>query len=257
MNADDTPPVPPRYRGVWVRRLLATPAARDETTVVRWLQTARWHADLRIPADARPAGDGDVALRALQQGFAGVTTVHADPAGEVCTWHRHVDLQPPAVAPDVGRITFEGGDRLLETGLHADYHEVWERLPGSQGRCAVVVAGGREDDTTWWLLAGRYLKRVRPRGAAWPCGIAPGATLADVVRAHPAQAAALVDFEISFGALADGVWSIEHSTRPSLEGRAVALALHRRAASTAVVECDGVSMLAHILEWDAATPGHG
>ncbi|WP_119293447.1 hypothetical protein [Azohydromonas sediminis] len=253
MSAEDAPPVPARLRGVWVRRLLATPTARDDTTVVRWLQTARWHADLRIPACARPAGDGDVTRLALQQGFAGVTTVHPDAAGEVCTWHRHVDLQPPAMAPDAGRIAFDGPDRLLETGLHADYHEVWERLPGSQGRYAVVVAGGREDDTTWWLLAGCCLMRVRPRSVAWPAGVAPGTTLADVVRTHPAHAAALVDFEISFGSLADGVWSIGHSTRPSLEGRAVALALHRRTESAAVVECDGVSMRARILEWDAAT----
>ena len=86
--------VPSAYHGVWVRTLLETPEGRDTTTWVRWVQTSRWHGDLRVPADAdrrAPAG------LALQQGFGGVTEVQrATPhQPEVCTWHRQLDYQPP------------------------------------------------------------------------------------------------------------------------------------------------------------------
>jgi len=78
MDDDRAPPVPDRYRGVWVRTLLTTPKSRDDTTFVRWLQTSRWHADLRVPP-----GTGTDRL-ARQQGFCGVTTVNVDDAAEVC-----------------------------------------------------------------------------------------------------------------------------------------------------------------------------
>jgi hypothetical protein len=248
VSAIDAPPVPQRYRGVWVRRLLATPTARDDTTVVRWLQTARWHADLRIPADARPAGDDDVGQLARQQGFFGVTTVHDDARGEVCTWHRHADLQPPAALADAGWMVFDGTERVLETGVHADYHEVWERQPGSVGRHAVVAT--RDDVPTTWLVAGRFAMRVRPRATAWPAGVSPGDTLAGVVARHPGTAVGLLDFEISFGALDGGWWTIAHSTLPHLEGAREPLRLQRLDATTARVETATGTLTAHVLEWD-------
>ena len=45
--------VPERYRGVWRRNQLDIPGLRDTTTWARWLQTARWHADLRVPDAAQ------------------------------------------------------------------------------------------------------------------------------------------------------------------------------------------------------------
>ena len=253
MSAIDAPPVPQRYRGVWVRRLLATPTARDDTTVVHWLQTARWHADLRIPADARPAGGDDVARRARQQGFFGITTVHVDARGEVCTWHRQADLQPPGPVADAGWMAFEGTEHVLETGVHAEYDEVWERLPGSVGRFAVVTVPDAVPAT--WLVAGGYAMRVRPRAAAWPADVSPGDTLADVVARHPGAAPGLLDFEISFGTLDGGRWTITHSTLPSLEGTRERLRLQRLDATTARVEAAAGTLTAHVLEWDAGGAG--
>jgi hypothetical protein len=92
--------VPDRYRGVWSRTLLQTPSLRDGHTIVRWLQTSLWHADLRVPVRARlaagDAGDhaGEAARLALQQGFCGVTEVELSHGEEVCAWHRRVDFQP-------------------------------------------------------------------------------------------------------------------------------------------------------------------
>jgi hypothetical protein len=109
--------VPASYVGVWKRTLLATPTLPDTSTRVFWLQTDRWHADIRIPED-RPAIRGDAldlldrtALRALsrQQGFAGITEVN----GDICRWHRMIDYQPPGRIADVGRMRFETPERLL------------------------------------------------------------------------------------------------------------------------------------------------
>jgi len=200
--------VPERYRGVWVRRLLQTPQGRDTTTAVHWLQTQRWHADLRIPAGPRVA--------ATLLGFSGITTVHMEGGHEVCQWHRQVDLQPPGLFPDVGRMVFETPDRVIETGVHGDYLEVWERLPGSAGFSATHERGALR-----CLVAGAYAMRVRPRCAAWPADVQAGDTLAEVLERHPAEAEALLDFEISFGPLHQGLWTITHSTLPALQGQRV------------------------------------
>jgi hypothetical protein len=231
--------VPERYRGVWLRRLLETPELRDDTTTVRWLQTSRWHADLRLPVAARSRSDAQG--EAQQQGFAGTTAVgwrgEGESGGEVCTWRRELDFQPPGPHPDEGWMQFESDDRVIETGVHGVYREVWERLPDSTHR---FIALGRAPDiagtfTQRLLVAGRYLMRVRAREAAWPADAAPGERLADLVVRHPGQAAAWLDFEISFGVIEQGVWTVQHSTLPELEGLQLPLALERIDASTARV----------------------
>lgn len=60
MPGAEARPVPADLRGVWVRTLLQTETLAehvgappsDTTTWVRWLQTSRWHADLRVPQRA-------------------------------------------------------------------------------------------------------------------------------------------------------------------------------------------------------------
>jgi hypothetical protein len=52
---DDFADVPERYRGLWRRVQLDVPGLRDTTTWAHWLQTVRWHADLRVPDAARTA----------------------------------------------------------------------------------------------------------------------------------------------------------------------------------------------------------
>jgi len=266
------PDVPERYRGVWRRSLLQTPLQRDTQTWVRWLQTASWHADLRVPVAARPAplpgqpgAQPSPQQLAAQQGFLGRTRVERAtrapgdglpeaqgsgegpaPAVETCTWERHLDFQPPGLHPDAGRIDFDGPDRLIEVGVHGDYLEHWERLPGSTGRHAVLErrldgsaertgSGAAALRPEWLLLSGDFLMRVRPRAAPWPADTEPGASLASVLQRHPAQQASWLDFEIAFGVLHEGCWTIEQATLPGLVGSVHPMQLCRSGASEAAV----------------------
>ena len=272
--ADGWADVPERYRGVWRRNQLDCPGLRDTTTWARWLQTARWHADLRVPEAARTpevlsAVEPHPAL-ALHTGFFGRTEVFwPPPSGERCTWHRHLDVQPDRGRPDTGWMAFERDQGfVIETGMNGDFREEWERIPHSTGRSMVLaelapVAAGTAGEVapcgTRWLLSGEYLMRVRPRqtgwlagdGTArlWPEGTAPGDTLAVVLSRHPQDAAALLDFEISYGALRDGCWRIERSTRPALEGRTEAFAAHRIDKQFAEL-AGGYRTAWRVLEWD-------
>ena len=249
MNA---PTIPERYHGVRQRTLLETPTERDTTTWVHWLQTGLWHGDLRVPADAdrsTPTG------RALQQGFGGTTLItQREPAlPEICTWQRTIDLQPPRSTPDAGHMLFDTPDRVIETGIHGSYLEVWERLPGSTGaRIALAALDAAGEATAERLLAsGRYLMHLRPRSTAWPPDTAPNDTLAEVVARHPQQAGALLDFEIGFGVLAQGVWRIERATLPTLESSALACTLQRTNHTEASVKCAGLPLRWRVLEWHA------
>jgi hypothetical protein len=128
--------VPESYLGVWRRRLLTTTdGRRDETSDVYWLQTAQLHADIRIPHPPTTSASLATCSQAQQldlceqAGFAGLTLVE----GDICQWQRLIDYQPPGAAPDIGRMHFEGADQLLEDGLDGRYHEVWQRVPESEG----------------------------------------------------------------------------------------------------------------------------
>ena len=192
-------PVPERYRGVWVRTLLETPEGHDTTTRVHWLQTEGWHADLRVPQGADPATPEG---RARLQGFCGLTRITPGRGGQpdVCTWHRRWDIQPPRSTPDAGHMVFETPDRVIETGVHGPYLEVWERLPGSTGPYAAQAEldGQGRPTGEQRFVAGRCAMTVRPRTAAWPADLRPDETLAQLVQRHPEAAAALLDFELVF-----------------------------------------------------------
>jgi len=266
--------VPERYRGLWRRLQLDVPGLRDTTTWAHWLQTARWHADLRVPDAARAAEVMDApshlphSALALQTGFFGRTEVILQPAGERCTWHRQLDVQPDRGRPDTGWMVFEQPDCVVETGLNGDFREVWQRLPDSTGRTMVLAelapSGGDAAPLAThgarWLLSGQWLMRVRPRrirwpgeaGAAarlWPADTAPGDTLATVMSRHPGSAAALLDFEISFGRWSDGVWLIERSTLTALEGRREPVSWRRLNDRLAEVSSAAGAERWQVLEW--------
>lgn len=192
-------PVPAAYRGVWQRTLLETPEGRDTTTQVHWLQTEGWHADLRVPEGVDPATPQG---RALLQGFCGITRITAGAGGQpdVCTWHRRWDVQPPAGKPDAGYMVFQNPERVIETGVHGRYLEVWERQPGSTGPYTAQAELDAHGQPTGAMrfVAGRYTLTVRPRRAAWPADLRPDETLAELVQRHPAQADALLDFALVF-----------------------------------------------------------
>lgn len=251
---DQRPAVPERYQGVWVRTLLETPEGRDTTTWVRWLQTGLWHADLRVAAGLDRS---QVSGLAQQQGFCGVTEI--TPAQgtrpEICTWHRSHDFQPPRSTPDAGTMLFETPDRVIERGVHGSYLEVWERLPESLGRRTVLQRlddGGQATDERL-LLAGDCLMHVRPRTAPWPQDLQPDETLADLLQRHPAQTSPLLDFEISFGRLGAGpdgpLWTVERSTLPAMEGRAMPCAWQRLDPEVARIQRGPLAGDWRVLEW--------
>jgi hypothetical protein len=209
--------VPPHYRGVWARALLETPTVRDTTTMVRWMQLGRWHADLRIPAGARTA----------LQGFSGITQVSRAAQGEVCTWHRVVDYLPPGPTPDAGTMVFESADCVVETGVHGVYREIWHRLPASSKGMVALAEPARADGlaSTRLFQAGQYIMRVRPRS--------------------PTQK----DFEISFGVMDSGNWHIQHSTLQHLEGQTLALSFGQLSDAQAWVQTVRAKAIWNVLEW--------
>lgn len=211
--------VPDAYLGVWRRRLLRTPERDDTTTAVFWLQTPRWHADIRIPA-SRPPCDGARSLAdldrpalialAAQQGFAGVTTVE----GDICRWHRRVDFQPASGVADVGRIVFETPERMLEHGVEQDYFEIWERVPGSTGPWAALASATAEGEV-WLLRSGDHAIRVRPRSQPLPT--AP--SLAELAAgADDDTLRGWLDFDIRYSVReANGFWRVRHATLPWID----------------------------------------
>lgn len=246
-------PVPDRYRGVWARTLLQTPQGKDERTWVRWLQTGLWHADLRVPEAARQQTPPALAR---QQGFCGVTQIETPASGgaDICTWLRRFDFQPPRGTPDAGHMVFDGPDRLIETGVHGHYLEVWQRLPGSQGR-SMALAGRDahgQDNGARVLVAGRYLMHVRPRSTDWPADTAVEDDLASVIARHPAQNADWLDMEISFGEWADARWTVEHSTLPAFEQRSHPCVLQRLTDDSAQIQGGRLAGTWSVLEWQEA-----
>jgi hypothetical protein len=211
--------VPPEYIGVWKRTLLHAPTAEDTTSQVYWMQTQSWHADIRIPAN-RPAYGGKTTFDQLsrdelfglarQQGFAGTTVVE----GDICRWLRRYDFQPPSGANDIGRIEFDTPDRVFEYGLEADYFEIWERVPGSQGENFARQIS--QDPFTLSLGTGNFRMLVRPRKVQLPTASSMSALAADKSNGMLCE---LMDFEISFGRTISPVtWRINVSTLPWREG---------------------------------------
>ena len=227
---------PISYQGLWRRRLLEQNGQIDRDTTVYWLQIGCLYADIRIPAN-RPdceslSGASAKTLQALahQQGFAG----HLDVDGNVLTWHRWLDYQPPAPVADVGRVHFER-DVLIEHGMLANYREEWVRtaIPGSD-RIGLVLeaelrADGRERSRRGVFIA---------MGSAFMIAIAREQDLsvfetndqsvlttleqlvADSNRPET-ERRALLDCGIDFGRRHGRDWQICLSTLPAREGESL------------------------------------
>ncbi len=244
MTIPTTDPVPGKFRGVWRRSLLRTPRSEDTTTTVYWMQTARWHADIRVPA-GRPDFSGVHSLAdcsatqlqwlATQEGFAGVTRV--DPRNDDTAWLRVVDFQPPSALPDEGHAVFKDG-MLVETGIHADYLEHWHLLPRStDGAC--VMQRLQATAPEWLLVAGQCVMLVRSRASAFE---AAGWGRSTALREQ-------LDFEISFGERSAEGWTIHHSTLPWREGQAIALSLQEADDGSLDLVIDGEASRWGVLEW--------
>lgn len=217
--------VPARYCGLWRRDLLLTPDLADDTTSVRWLQSASGlYVDLRIPSD-RDADD-PVSL-ARQVAFAGRLSVDAD----MFTWDRWIDFQPPG-PPDVGRIREEGG-RLLEYGVYADYYEEWQCIArpahgevlALEALGEVTACGTRRKRAGVLLVDGEHFAYALAR-VQLAQGNGNGSRTTIAAPATPALRASggLLDCIVAFGSRSGGAWRVDAATDPSLEGRPFAAA---------------------------------
>ncbi len=260
--------VPTDYRGVWVRtRLHASPEQVDSelpaasSTWARWLQTSLWHADLRVPEEAMvgrvPAplsalGPAQLAALTHQRAFAGCTRVDAHPQGELCSWLRRIDYQPPSLAPDAAWVVFDAPHRMIRIDQHSDATETWERLPDSVGTFRVLsgIDAQGQPDGRLLLQAGAHLCLVRDRVRPWPRGLNPGHALVDVLLTQPEHALAWLDQETSFGRFDGVTWHIERSTLPEREGLHLPCAMQRwRTTGEADVTLAGETTRWQVLEW--------
>ncbi len=227
MKPSTTPPtdpaswneVPTRYRGLWRRTLLESDETHDVDTLVFWLQTGHWHADLRIPANRPDFSDihslAQCSTRQLQwllqqEGFIGITEVD----GAQCEWHRIVDYRPSG-SRDIGRMHFDQ-DALLESGVTQRYIERWQRVSLANGQFS---AASRLNGASrqWLLRAGEFFMFGRPRSIAPARAGYLWARVAAGDASHD-EMQHLADFEISFGQCDGHAMRILHSTLPWREG---------------------------------------
>lgn len=230
-------PVPSNYIGVWQRELLETATAKDDSTLVLWMQTAQYHIDIRIPANrpqlSKPElpkvdkledyTNEELQQLATQQGFAGITQVSSatNNSSDICQWHREIDFQPQTNARDIGKMVFIDGNTVIETGIDNVYLEVWRRLGNSQQPCTFNLATGKNrkglDTPAYLMRAGKFVAYARPRQVVLPKNTA----LIDAITCHKPEREQLLnwlDMEISFGEMLDDKhWKIKHSTLPFKE----------------------------------------
>ncbi len=220
--------VPASYLGVWRRSLLEQNGSQDTTSLVFWLQADNQHIDIRIPA-LRPDFSDCTCLQdcsteqlrwlATQQGFAGVTEV----SGNICNWHRELDLQPDNGVPDIGEMVFSGENKLLETGVESVYFEVWDKIAGTHINVSTHQINSLDSNgvvvIARLLKAGNQFAFIRPRSSNLPEASSllalidsPNQSLLDILN--------WLDFEISFGDIVDASHGrINHSTLPFREGQ--------------------------------------
>lgn len=209
-----SPPVPEALRGLWRRVWLRAPGVEDRKTTVLWRQGPTIFVDLRTPADlpdlagaAALADLDDAALAALArcEGFAGTTSV----AGDLCVWTRAINWRGPLDGEDVGRLetTAEG---LVETGVHADYAELWTR---EEARPGLALALADDAGRLGWLVA-----TATAFSLGWgDPGAKAGPPLAERLAARDPAA---LDQEFSVGAIEAGRARVTRSANPLRVGAA-------------------------------------
>jgi hypothetical protein len=139
--------VPKAYEGLWRRSAIRrSNGSSDLTTQVWWLQSSRYHIDLRIPLDR-------VGITA----FAGETVVD----GDRCEWRPAIAYPALGDELDAGWMRFDDADHLHETGLDHSYEEDWYREPG--GAMHGVRLRQADGDGVAFLL-------ISEQSMAWACG---------------------------------------------------------------------------------------
>jgi len=219
-------PSPETLPGLWRRSQIAWPdGRRDETSWVNWLQGPGLYIDLRQPAGrpdfAHVASLADLTLPdmdwlARQEGFAG-ELVHEDGWFE---WRRDIDFQPEAIYSDRGRLWIEG-DAMVEEGADIPYIEHWHREPVAARPCWAMRLRNHGSGRKGALIRlGNLFMYARERDLLPP----PHLHLRDCVAGAATldAARALLDCEISQGAVTSAGWIVQRSSLPFREGKPLA-----------------------------------
>jgi hypothetical protein len=207
------------YQGLWRREYLRDDQGTDTETEVYWLQVGRWYVDIRLPP-ARPGFDrvasldelapAQVRWMATVEGFCGELSVD----GDLLTWHREVDFQPPSSTPDTGRVR-RLGNVMIESGVLRSYEESWLFTPVETGTRRVMRLH-RTGGQGLALMAGDWRMQCVEQRAPLPVD----ARLSDLATPGSYSLRALFDCRIDF-AYRDrrsGGWRIARSTHPWHEG---------------------------------------
>ncbi len=154
----------------------------------------------------------DLAVLLSAEGFAGRTTL----AGDICTWHRDWNWRGFPCPVDAGTLSFDPVGRLIEDGVHANYREEWQAVPGGDWTAMAVEGAGAEgvliaDDSQFVLGLGQ-------RGAPAFFGLA-AALREDTATAAEAAAAFASVYVMGHWQGSDGIADL--STQPFCEGQAV------------------------------------
>lgn len=201
----------PDVQGIWRRKSITAPGLFDDTTTVLWMQGPRLHVDMRVPADLNvptsatalaDLGSGACRDLARCEGFAGVTHV----VDNVCEWTRHINYRGPTDGPDIGGLRWSD-EGLVETGIHADYVEIWEHHEALPVQEIALSDGNGAKTYLLWSPSSFAFGRGRPdaMNRTHDLGTALGAG---------DDPASLFDAEFSFGSFDGDKATIAHSTNP-------------------------------------------
>lgn len=145
-----------QLQGHWIRDYIKGPDFADHSTRVHWMQCGSAYADVRIPADRPDIHSftclADLSAQALSglvkaEGFAGHITLN----GAQCTWHRRINWHGVPEIADIGHIAFDTSGRMIETGVVAEYEELWDH-ENPTFKQAVALSG--QDYTGMLMIIG-------------------------------------------------------------------------------------------------------
>lgn len=157
---------PTWVRGVWQRGRVRTDGGESNDLEVLWIQTPTLYADIRALRANRSPASG-----VTEEGFAGWLAVE----GQVCRWHRPIDLKPGAEDADQGAM-FLDGKQMIEVGLFRNYLEEYQQIE-TGGQCfaasrgAFTVEAGKvrfasEGVMDILVTAGSYVTQARRDGTS-------------------------------------------------------------------------------------------
>jgi hypothetical protein len=220
-------PAPEWLTGVWERKALWFEGTEpDYSTRVLYVQTPTLFGDIRI-AESRPdvsnvtsfeeLDDTELEELAKQEGFAG----YVETEGDIVTWQREIDFQPPTGIPDTGRCSLDK-QVMIETGIHLDYSEKWQRIDDGKGQFLAMQIEEDESGPADQILvvAGDHFLYARDRKYS----LEPAKSLNHLFQLNNLKKEQIVRYlncEFSYGRVRDGKkpWEIYLSTLPFREGQ--------------------------------------